>query len=300
MTDTDDGADAQRRDQLAAVASRESARPSSPKLERRREAWAAEIEKIDAAEVDVIVMGADDARGITAAIRTGLEQMWELLARAYAGRVWVALDYGSWSDYCDAEFGTGGRLAIPRGERTTVVNFLRDAGMSVRAIAAATGISKDTAHRALDEAGVSNETADSTTVDEVTGLDGKRHPARKKPPAEPEPAVASTTSSGETAGLSENDNEPESDDDDDEPDEDGLRIAFFHWRVGESVPEEGVSITALLKWAKRAVADAEKLIDRGGATAEHLDRMEEALLAFLGEFASVLGDNEPDDEEMQS
>ena len=83
--------------------------------------------------------------------------------KAFQGRAWVALGYESWDSYCDAEFD-GGRLQLPREQRREVVASLAEAGMSTRAIAAATGMSHMTAAR--DLAGVANLTPD---VDPVTG-----------------------------------------------------------------------------------------------------------------------------------
>jgi transposase-like protein len=53
-------------------------------------------------------------------------------------RSWSALGYESWDDYCTREFGTS-RLRLPREERSEVVSSLRESGLSIRAIASATG-----------------------------------------------------------------------------------------------------------------------------------------------------------------
>lgn len=66
-----------------------------------------------------------------------------------------ALGYTSWDDYCTREFGTT-RLRLPREERTEVVASLRESGLSLRAIAAATGDHYSTISREL--AGVANAT----------------------------------------------------------------------------------------------------------------------------------------------
>ena len=78
----------------------------------------------DSAGVDFVVdiMSADEAREVTDRIRSSLEEIWELIVRAYSGRAWVALDYESWTDYCATEFGSD-RLRLPREERTTVVSL---------------------------------------------------------------------------------------------------------------------------------------------------------------------------------
>lgn len=111
-----------------------------------------------------------DAQALTASIRTSLNQTWELVVQAWNGRAYKALGYESWDVYCIKEFGSC-HLKLPREERAEQVKSMAAAGMSLRAIAAATGLSKDTASRAL--AAVSNETPGPTRV---TGRDGKQYP----------------------------------------------------------------------------------------------------------------------------
>lgn len=124
-------------------------------------------------------LSATDARAITDQIKVAVEATWVLVKRAYVERAWAALGYDGWDDYCTREFGTS-RLRLPREERSEVVASLRESGLSVRAIASATGISKDTVSRSL--AGVSNETP------AITGTDGKTYaptqPAREATPQE--------------------------------------------------------------------------------------------------------------------
>lgn len=93
-------------------------------------------------------LAVDEAHAITAAIRTGIANLWELIKAAYRGHVWSVLGYDSWDEYCDGEFGTS-RLRLPREERNEVVCSLRDAGMSLREIASATGLGKSTIGREL-------------------------------------------------------------------------------------------------------------------------------------------------------
>jgi hypothetical protein len=40
---------------------------------------------------------------LTARIKAENEKMWTLLRRAYSGRAWKALGYGSWRAYVDIE-----------------------------------------------------------------------------------------------------------------------------------------------------------------------------------------------------
>lgn len=122
------------------------------------------------------------ARELTDRIKVGVEAVWQLVKDAYVSRAWEALGYDSWDDYCTREFGSS-RIRLPREERQEVVSSMREIGMSTRAIASATGMSKDTAARALS--GVANETPAP-----VTGTDGKTYPSsqpRREP--EPEPVV---------------------------------------------------------------------------------------------------------------
>jgi DNA-binding transcriptional ArsR family regulator len=135
------------------------------------------------------VLAGDAARTLTDRIKVGVEAVWDLVAQAYKGQAHTALGYGSWDEYVTREFGTG-RIRLPREEREDVVQSLRDSGMSLRAIAAATGESKDTVARVLE--GVSNETPDPTHNDpetgeivddpepetKITGTDGKQYTAR--------------------------------------------------------------------------------------------------------------------------
>jgi hypothetical protein len=96
----------------------------------------------------VAVIAPDEARTLTDQIKTGVEAVWHLITRAYTERAWSALGYTSWDDYCTREFGTS-RLRLPREERAEVVSSLRESGLSLRAIAAATGLGRGTIEREL-------------------------------------------------------------------------------------------------------------------------------------------------------
>ena len=158
----------------------------------------------------------EQARDVTDRIRTALGVTWELVVEAWTGRAWAALGYGTWDSYIAAEFGTA-RLRLPAEERRDVVNSLRDAGMSTRAIAAAAGVSQSTVSNDLAgeqkcspdlpaedpddsasvEPGSAPESATSTgsgaTTDQevkvtatITGRDGKNYPANKGKPIDAE------------------------------------------------------------------------------------------------------------------
>src|SRR5215216_3519844 len=105
-----------------------------------------------------ITLSGEEARHLTDRIKVGVEAIWQLIKQAYTLRAWDALGYQSWDDYCTREFGTS-RLRLPREERSEVVASLRESGLSIRAIAAATGDSVGTVHEALNS-GVQNRTPD--------------------------------------------------------------------------------------------------------------------------------------------
>lgn len=88
------------------------------------------------------------ARELTDRIKVAVDGTWLLIQEAYTSRAWAALGYASWDDYCTREFGTS-RLRLPREERQEVVASLREIGMSVRAIASATGQGYGTVRREL-------------------------------------------------------------------------------------------------------------------------------------------------------
>lgn len=118
---------------------------------------------------------AEEARILTDGIKSALVATWNLREQAYRGRVWIALGYSSWETYCEAEFST---VAIPRAERGAVVAAMRSAGMSTRAIAAATGLGVGTVHRELS--GVPDGTPEV-----ITGADGKIYSASRPQSATP-------------------------------------------------------------------------------------------------------------------
>ncbi|GAB2906757.1 hypothetical protein GCM10027047_01220 [Rhodococcus aerolatus] len=109
------------------------------------------------------------AREITASIRITIKGAWDLIVAAYQGRVWTALGYDSWDDYCENEFG-GSRIRLPREERREVVSSLRDQGMSLRAIASATGQSEPTVRRDLAGASSDAPATERTAPPHVTDL----------------------------------------------------------------------------------------------------------------------------------
>lgn len=104
------------------------------------------------------VLDATDARALTDRIKVGVEAVWELIKQAYTERAWDALGYSSWDDYCTREFGTS-RLRLPREERAEVVSSLRESGLSIRAIASATGMGKQTVQNELRSGVLAEDTS---------------------------------------------------------------------------------------------------------------------------------------------
>ncbi|GAA4928938.1 hypothetical protein GCM10023224_05390 [Streptomonospora halophila] len=114
------------------------------------------------------------ARELTDRIKIAVDATWALITEAYTTRAWAALGYDSWDAYCAEEFGAA-RLKLPREERQEVVGSLRDAGLSIRAIASATGSSKTTVTGDLSQIG---------TPDTTTGTDGRSYSARGYEPTD--------------------------------------------------------------------------------------------------------------------
>lgn len=159
------------------------------------------------------------ARRLTDKIKVGVEGVWLLIEQAYTSRAWQALGYKSWDNYTTREFGTS-HLKLPREDRTEIIGSMRDAGLSLRAIGSATGLSVGTVHAQL--AGVQNRTPaphsspagdvqatpsfpaheeeserensvpDSAQRETVVGIDGKTYPARGTNRARPRPAAEKT------------------------------------------------------------------------------------------------------------
>jgi hypothetical protein len=135
----------------------------------------------------------NDARALTDQIKTNVEETWQLVKKAYERRAWTALGYTSWDAYCDQEFGTT-RLRLPREERAQVVGSLREAGLSIRAIASATGADKNTVQSDLarmyeihtpEDSGANQAEDDPVpSVIELDGMTEHHQPQQQPTPAE--------------------------------------------------------------------------------------------------------------------
>lgn len=117
----------------------------------------------------------EQARALTDRIKIAVEGTWQLIREAYTSRTWAVLGYDTWDAYVSEEFGTA-RLALPREERAETVASLREAGMSIPAIATATRLGVGTVHRSLS-APFPNGKGDQPQA--VTGLDGKSYPSTR-------------------------------------------------------------------------------------------------------------------------
>jgi hypothetical protein len=119
----------------------------------------------------------DEARTKVELVKALVGTVWTEVADLYHGRAWLALGYGSWDGLCVAEFD-GARIRLPREDRREIVGSLREAGLSNRAIAAATGVDESTVRDDLRGAG-------NPAPAEVSGTDGKRYPAARPVSARP-------------------------------------------------------------------------------------------------------------------
>lgn len=116
----------------------------------------------------------EEARTLTDEIRASMEELAPVVTRAYKGRVWIALGYESWEAWVAGELG--GPLRLGRNDRKQAVAELRQAGMSLPAIAATTGAGYGTVHRDA-QAAYPNGQPQTTT-----GTDGKEYPATRPDP----------------------------------------------------------------------------------------------------------------------
>lgn len=139
----------------------------------------------------------EQARELTEEIKVDQATLWDKVVRAYTERAWQVLGYESWDAYCATEFRSV-RLRLPLEERQDIVSSLRDAGLSIRGVASAIGISDQTVQRDLNSSDVvnhytspdeSDDAIDVSVVEaardgKVTGTDGRAYP-RYKPVAGP-------------------------------------------------------------------------------------------------------------------
>lgn len=108
----------------------------------------------------------DEARAFVGRINASLHITGEMIIEAYDRRIWKSLGYRTWDDFTQLELGGP---AMNPAQRAVLAVGLREAGMSLRAIASATGASHEQIRR--DVAGVTNVTP------QITGQDGKQYAA---------------------------------------------------------------------------------------------------------------------------
>lgn len=127
---------------------------------------------------EVIDLSEREALQITNRIRRWVRDFpADEVGKAYLGRIWLAMGYGSWHEWCDCELGG---FKLPATERREVVAELVATGMSNRSIADVIDV---------DEGTVRNDrkaTAEFSAVDtdrKAVGKDGRerRRPRTRTP-----------------------------------------------------------------------------------------------------------------------
>lgn len=156
-------------------------------------------------------------------INDRLDRLAEYAAKAYAGRIWVPLGYGSWQEYVSRELP---QLRLARDERRELVVQLAEEGLSTRAIAPVVGAGQMTVVRDL----AATEPNDS--VDEprrVVGIDGR---TRTYQPRDPEPEQEEDLEALYNQGLTEEERDLT-------PEE-----ATERWRKANGLPEPDLEARA--------------------------------------------------------
>lgn len=160
-------------------------------------------EIVDDDSGDESALDFQQAHVLTTRIRQALDYSSVLVIVAFRRRAWEAMDYPSWDAYCRGEFSTS-HLQLPAADRLDAVTRMRAEGMSIRAIASATGASRGTVQndltKATQDSGVQNWTpglekhmTEGTSyvpngtpepAPQVTGLDGKSYSPARPPKGE--------------------------------------------------------------------------------------------------------------------
>ncbi|MET8314837.1 hypothetical protein ABZU78_12020 [Rhodococcus erythropolis] len=114
-------------------------------------------------------------------VRENFAKLQDYVHEAKAGEIHRALGFKSWTAYLSDALGAQ-PLMVDREQRRELVEYLSSEGMSTRAIASATGSSRETVRRQVaGDPNVSPENRESPT----TGLDGKTYSPKPRPVAEP-------------------------------------------------------------------------------------------------------------------
>jgi hypothetical protein len=124
------------------------------------------------------------ARRLTDQLRSSLELSVTLLRQAHAGEAWRALGYASWSAYCAAELPALAILVrgMPAEARRPKVAELRASGMSLAAVADATGLATNTVKRDAAAAGVVLAQVRRISDGAVVPASSTPAPARRREP----------------------------------------------------------------------------------------------------------------------
>ena len=126
---------------------------------------------------------ADEAEAVTGRIRRWVNDFPVAdVVLAFRGRVWIALAYDNWAEWCECELGG---LKLPAPKRREVVSELANEGMSNVAIGYAVGVSAETVRRDVS-------TSTNVEVDEdrkVLGQDGRERVLPQPKPAAPQTDV---------------------------------------------------------------------------------------------------------------
>lgn len=116
-------------------------------------------------EAEIADLATDEATAITSRIRAWVRQCpIDDIKRAYFGRIWLAMGYESWSEWCDCELDG---FKLPAVERREIVTELSDSGMSNPSIADVIGVHEKTVRRDLATS------ANAEVERKVTGKDGR-------------------------------------------------------------------------------------------------------------------------------
>jgi hypothetical protein len=202
-----------------------------------------------------------------------------LIQRAYLGRAWSALGYSCWNAYCDTEFASV-RLRLPREERLKMVCRLRELGLSVRAIEAATGASHTTVQKDIAEAEVyqtgtpgGDEVIDAEVITKpkpIIGRDGKTYPPRELTAYQKERKARDEAEAALTPQeRARRDKEAEA----------------FAREMGDQIIASfsGVLVNSVIGCLEELGGDIRKLVERGGVTSEQLRGIEAAHASYATE-----------------
>lgn len=114
-------------------------------------------------------------------VRENFAKLQDYVHEAKTGEIHQALGFKSWTAYLSDALGAQ-PLMVDREQRRELVEYLSSEGMSTRAIASATGSSRETVRRQVaGDPNVSPENRESPT----TGLDGKSYAPKQRPEANP-------------------------------------------------------------------------------------------------------------------